>query len=55
MKALVRGESEVILEPFSPWVEKNIPYLTERDGWTLVDPYEPPIETPVEETPEQDD
>lgn len=51
MRALIRG-NEVITEPFSPWVENNIPFLTGSetdadgnpipgDGWTLVENYKP--------------
>lgn len=51
MKALIRG-NEVITEPFTPWVENNIPFLTGTetdpngnpipgDGWTLVNDYQP--------------
>ena len=54
MKALIRGK-EVITEPFSPWVQNNIAFLTgtevdadgnpiKGDGWTLVENYEPPKE-----------
>lgn len=54
MKALIRG-NEVMTEPFSPWVQNNIAFLTgtevdadgnplQGDGWTLVEDYEPPKE-----------
>lgn len=59
MKALIRkhddGTEEVITEPFSPWVQNNLAFLTgtevdqdgnpiKGDGWTLVENYEPPKE-----------
>lgn len=59
MKALIRkhedGTEEVMTEPFTPWVQNNIPFLTgqekdadgnplQGDGWTLVEDYEPPVE-----------
>lgn len=59
MKALIRehedGETEVMTEPFSPWVEANLAWLTGQekdsegnplpgDGWTLVEDYQPPEE-----------
>lgn len=59
MKALIRkhddGTEEVMTEPFSPWVQNNIAFLTGQekdaegnllpgDGWTLVENYEPPKE-----------
>lgn len=40
MRALIR-ENELMTEPFSPWVEANIPFLTAHDGWTLIDDYMP--------------
>lgn len=58
-KALIRkhedGTEEVMVEPFSAWVENNIAFLTGTeldsdsnplpgDGWTLVENYEPPKE-----------
>lgn len=58
MKALIRthedGTTEVMTEPFSPWVENNLAFLTGTevdadgnplpgDGWTLVENYEPPV------------
>ena len=62
MRALIRN-NEVMTEPFSPWVENNIPFLTGTevdqdgnalpgDGWTLVEDYEPPQEPEPEEIPE---
>lgn len=48
MKALVR-DTEIILEPFSEWIEKHIEWLTtprpEGDGYQLVE-VEPDLETP---------
>lgn len=59
MKALIRrhddGTEEVMTEPFSPWVQNNLAFLTgtevdadgnpiKGDGWTLVENYEPPKE-----------
>lgn len=56
MKALIRkhedGTEEVMTEPFSPWVQNNIPFLTGQekdeegnplpgDGWTLIEDYKP--------------
>ena len=52
MRALIRNK-EVIIEPFSPWVQDNIAFLTgievdedgkpiKGDGWTLVENYVPP-------------
>lgn len=52
-RALVRG-NEVMLEPFSAWVQNNIDFLTGNekdeegnplpgDGWTLVEDYELPV------------
>ena len=58
-KALIRkhedGTEEVMVEPFFPWVQNNIAFLTgqekdadgnplQGDGWTLVENYEPPKE-----------
>lgn len=54
MKALIRGK-EVMTEPFFPWVQNNLAFLTGTetdadgnplpgDGWTLVEDYEPPKE-----------
>lgn len=51
MRALIRGE-EIMVEPFSPWVQNNITFLTGQekdeegnslpgDGWTLVEDYKP--------------
>lgn len=55
-KALIRqhenGLTEVILEPFTPWVKSNLDFLTGKekdpdgnpipgDGWTLVEDYTP--------------
>lgn len=51
MKALIRGK-EVMTEPFSPWVEANLAFLTGKetdqngqpvkgDGWILVNDYIP--------------
>lgn len=64
MKALIRG-NEVMTEPFSPWVQNNIAFLTGTevdiegnplpgDGWTLVENYEPP-EPESEFIPEEAD
>lgn len=50
-RALIRG-NEIMVEPFSPWVEANLPFLTGTetdaegnklpgDGWTLVEDYIP--------------
>ena len=61
MKALIRGK-EVITEPFSPWVQNNIPFLTGTevdadgnplpgDGWTLVEDYVAPAEDAMAEVP----
>lgn len=40
MKALIR-DTEIIIEPFSPWVEAHIEWLTtprpEGDGYELID------------------
>ena len=45
MKALVRDE-EIILEPFSKWVEEHLDWLTTArpggDGYELVEDYQPP-------------
>lgn len=56
MKALIRkhedGTDEIMTEPFSPWVQNNIAFLTGTehttdgnpmpgDGWTLVENYTP--------------
>ncbi len=45
MRALIRDD-EVILEPFSKWVEDHIDWLTTArpngDGYQLVEDYEPP-------------
>lgn len=58
-KALIRkrkdGTQEVMLEPFSAWVQNNIDFLTGNekdeegnlipgDGWALIEDYEPPEE-----------
>ena len=47
MKALIRGD-EIILEPFSKWVEDHLDWLTtprpDGDGYTLVENYESPEE-----------
>ena len=62
MRALIRN-NEVMLEPFSPWVEANLRWLcgeevTEDgeklpgDGWTLVEDYVPPAEEETEEISE---
>ena len=62
MRALIRG-TEVMTEPFSPWVEANLKWLcgeevTEDgeklpgDGWTLVEDYVPPTEEETEEISE---
>lgn len=51
MRALIR-DKEVIMEPFTTWIEANLPFLTgketdqngqpvEGDGWTLVEDYTP--------------
>ena len=66
MRALVRGE-EVMTEPFSPWVQNNLAFLTGKekdfdgnplpgDGWTLVEDYQEPVEDheepgPIQSTP----
>lgn len=57
--ALIRkhddGTEEVMTEPFSPWVQNNLAFLTgtevdaegnpiKGDGWTLVENYTPPKE-----------
>ena len=46
MKALIR-EDEIITEPFSPWVQEHLEWLTtprpDGDGYELVENYEPPI------------
>ena len=58
MRALVRGK-EVMTEPFSPWVQNNLAFLTGKekdaegnplpgDGWTLVEDYHEPVEGPEE-------
>ena len=48
MKALVR-DTEIIPEPFSPWIEEHIDWLTtarpDGDGYTLVEDYIPPADT----------
>ena len=69
MKALIRrhddGTEEVMVEPFSPWVQNNLAFLTGQekdeegnplpgDGWTLVEDYEPP-EPESEIIPEEAD
>lgn len=52
MRALIRGK-EVISEPFSPWIQNNLKWLTGKekdvdgnplpgDGWTLVEDYQEP-------------
>ena len=62
MKALIRGK-EVMTEPFSPWVQNNLAFLTGTevdangnpipgDGWTLVEDYQEPVEQPAEPLPE---
>lgn len=49
MRALIRGK-EIMIEPFSPWVENNLAFLTGTevdsegnplpgDGWTLIEDY----------------
>ena len=52
MIALIR-DSEIIVEPFSPWVQEHLEWLTtprpDGDGYTLVQNYIPPTEN----TPEQ--
>ena len=44
MKALIR-DSEIILEPFSKWIEDHIEWLTtprpEGDGYKLINDYTP--------------
>lgn len=55
-KALIRrhedGTEEVMTEPFSPWVQNNLAFLTgsevdnngnpvHGDGWTLIEDYRP--------------
>jgi len=58
MKALIRGK-EVMTEPFTPWVQANMDFLTGKevdadgnpvkgDGWELVEDYEPPSEPSAE-------
>ena len=46
MKALIR-EDEIITEPFSPWVQEHLTWLTtprpDGDGYELIENYEPPI------------
>lgn len=48
MKALVR-EDEIIIEPFSQWVQEHLAWLTtarpDGDGYVLVEDYTPPAET----------
>lgn len=43
-KALIRGD-EIITEPFSPWIEEHIEWLTtprpEGDGYKLINDYTP--------------
>ena len=52
MKALVR-DTEVILEPFTEWIEDHITWMTTArpngDGYQLVEDYQPPEIS--EETP----
>ena len=47
MRALIR-DSEIILEPFSPWVLKHLDWLTtarpDGDGYVLVEDYVAPAE-----------
>ena len=47
MKTLIR-EDEIITEPFSPWVQEHLAWLTtprpDGDGYELVDDYQPPAE-----------
>ena len=47
MRALIR-DTEIILEPFSPWVLEHLDWLTtaqpDGDGYTLVENYQPPVE-----------
>lgn len=45
MKALIRGE-EIIMEPWSQWVEDHLIWLTterpDGDGYKLIENYSPP-------------
>lgn len=45
MRALTRND-EIIVEPFSDWVEDHLDWLTtarpDGDGYTLVEDYQPP-------------
>ena len=45
MRALIR-DSEIILEPFSKWIEEHLDWLTtarpDGDGYQLVEDYQPP-------------
>lgn len=47
MRALIR-DTEIIIEPFSPWIEEHIEWLTtprpEGDGYKLVNDYISPID-----------
>ena len=47
MKALIR-DSEIITEPFSPWVLEHLDWLTtarpDGDGYTLIEDYIAPAE-----------
>ena len=49
MIALIRG-TEIITEPFSPWVLEHLDWLTtarpDGDGYTLVEDYTPPADAP---------
>ena len=48
MKALIRNK-EIIIEPFSQWVEEHLEWLTtprpEGDGYKLINDYQPPADT----------
>ena len=49
MIALIRG-TEIITEPFSPWVLEHLAWLTtprpDGDGYKLINDYQPPVEEP---------
>ena len=51
MRALIRG-NEIILEPFSEWVEEHLDWLTAArpngDNYQLVEDYDPRPKIPKE-------
>ena len=54
MKALIR-DGEIILEPFTKWVEDHLEWLTtprpEGDGYKLIENFNPEIEPEISGDP----